>query len=191
MNALVVNRPAASCALLLPASLDKVLERVRIDRPRWSEMPVVTPEQRAAIPAAIALIEPSLVPATPEQIASSLGTVALALPTGKSMSDREEGGRLELYIKALSDIPADILNDACMEAIKRLKFFPKVAELRELAARELARRKWNKATLEILARLHDERYAPPVKPEDMVKPEALAKLAKRIGSRFPSKRKAA
>ena len=161
------------------------------DRPRWDEFPVVSPEQRAAIPDAIKMVEATLVPATDEQIVSALGTIEVALPLRRDMPAVEADARLEIYSRALADMPADILNAACMEAVKTLKFFPKVAELRELAAKELGRRRWNKAMLEMAARVHDERYEPPVPAEDMVKPEQLARLAKRIGSRFPSKREAA
>lgn len=187
MNALAVkaNPQAASPALRLPASIEQALSHIKATRPLWGDFPVCEPEVRKQIPVALGEVERSLTPASEEQIAAALATVSLALPTGKGLSDDEEVGRLELYIRALSDVPADILHDACMEAVKRLKFFPKVAELREFASKELARRHWTLATLRMMADVHDERYVPP---SEMVSPSELGKLAKRIGSRFESKR---
>lgn len=176
----------------MPKPLSRLLVDIRTYRPRFfDDYPVVEPDVRASIPAAIEDIEKSLVPATATEIGSALAMLDFALPMGRNMPAVSAEARAKIYVKALSDIPVDVLNDACMEAVKTLKFFPKVAELRELAAPELARRNWNLATLRILANVHDERYRPPIAEKDKVKPEDLAKLAKRLGGRFPSKRKAA
>ena len=49
--------------------------------------------------------------------------------------------RVSLYYAALKDINADILHRAAVEVIKKLKFFPKASELREMAMVEYNNRK--------------------------------------------------
>lgn len=186
MNALAtVKQETPSCVPQLPASLAEVLERVRLERPAFADLPLLEPEDRKEVPAALEAVEATLVPATPDQIAAALATVSFALPS--RMTDVDAEARLEVYIKALNDIPVDVLNDACMEAVKSCKFFPKVAELRQFAKPELVRRQWRKFLLEQLAEKHDRDWRPPVPACQLVKPEDLAKLRKRMERRFTSK----
>lgn len=192
MNELTtVAASARSNELCSNATIVKALEEVRRFRPRWTEFPIVPPEVRQLIPAAIEEVERSLTPATESQIVEALAMLEFALPVGRNMPEVSADARAAIYLKALSDVPADILNAACMDAVKTLKFFPKVAELRELAAPEIGRRQWARMTLKRMAEVHDEHYRPSLTEKEMVKPEDLAKLAKRLGGRFKSKRAAA
>jgi hypothetical protein len=85
---------------------------------------------------------------------------SLAYPAAK-LSDGEARVRLELYADALSDIPADVLGVAFLEAVKTIKFFPSVCELRALAEAESGRR-WR----EEQQRLRESRpHIPPPAPE--------------------------
>jgi hypothetical protein len=43
--------------------------------------------------------------------------------------------RIDLYSAALSDLPFELLADACATAIRECRFFPRVAELRLIADR--------------------------------------------------------
>jgi len=54
---------------------------------------------------------------------------ALAEAFGEGLT----GERITIYAKALEDVPAEQLRQAIRVAIRELKWFPKVAELRELA----------------------------------------------------------
>jgi hypothetical protein len=164
-----------------------VVERVRRERPAYSDLPVIKPDQRAAIPAAYADVERSLQGSTPEHIAAVLGTISCALP--KRQTDADAQAMLEVYIRALADIPPDILEHAGMEAVKTCKFFPKVAELRELARPEMSMRKWRLFVLGQLAEKHDREWRDPVK-HPMAKPEDIARLRRRIERQFTSRREA-
>lgn len=187
MNALATVNQEASLAVRLPASLEAALDVLR-SRTSYDDFPVIEPELRQAIPDAVAQLERSLEPASAEQIAAALGTIEVALPMPRGLTERDAEARLVLYIRALHDIPADVLEDACWKAVQTLKFFPKVAELRELAMPELRRRRGSKAMLELLARIHDERYQPPVPESQLAKPEDFARLQKRIGRAHRSRR---
>lgn len=189
MNALTkVNQETRLCVQPLPAPLEDILQRVALLRPTYSDLPLITPDERKLIPAALEAVEATLEGSTPEHISKCLGTVSFALPS--RMTDMDAAARLEVYIETLGDIPPDVLGEACVEAVKTCKFFPKVAELRELSAKGMLTRRWRKYTLEWLARKHDEEWAEPVPKHDLVGPEKLAALHKRLERRFPSSRKA-
>jgi hypothetical protein len=53
---------------------------------------------------------------------------------GEAFGEGLTAERLAIYVRALGDIPRDRLHQAIQRAIRELKWFPKVAELRELAS---------------------------------------------------------
>jgi hypothetical protein len=161
-----------------------VLERVRVNRLTADEYPLVTKSEREAIPGAIAELKRSLAGSTPDHIASVLGMLSFALPKKHGGGDAE--ALITVYAKALNDIPPDVLDDAGLQAVKTLKFFPKVVELREIAMPEIYRRKWQLMALELLAQKYDrEANAKPVK---LVDPAQIAQLRQQLADRFPSAR---
>jgi hypothetical protein len=152
----------------------------------YCDLPIITPEQRQAVPDALEAVRHSLIGSTLEQVEAVLGTISIALP--KRQNEIEAEAMVKIYAAALDDIPPDILQDAGIDAIKTLSFFPKVAELRKLASPELYRRKAMLHRIEQLAHKFDHEYRPPI--DDPVRPEDFAKLRKRLEGRFPSRRKA-
>ncbi len=88
-----------------------------------------------------AVSSPTSKPATRSEIQRMVTKASFAYPAVK-LSDQEARVRLEVYADALSDIPADILGVAFLEAVKTIKFFPSIAELRALAHAEALRRKY-------------------------------------------------
>lgn len=56
---------------------------------------------------------------------------------GEAFGEGLTAERQAIYVRALTDIPQDQLHQAIQFAIRELKWFPKVAELRELAFRGL------------------------------------------------------
>lgn len=83
--------------------------------------------------------------------------LALGYPNQR-LSDSEAEGRMELYAEQLSDIPFDILALGFAAAVRTLKFFPTVAELREMAMSQPApRRRRRQHRIEILLAGHARR----------------------------------
>jgi hypothetical protein len=74
---------------------------------------------------------------TPRQINKMMTKLALAYPNAK-LSAGEAEARIELYEQSLADIDIDVLGAGFAAAVKSLKFFPAVAELRDLALKQPA-----------------------------------------------------
>lgn len=102
-----------------------------IDRPVRGVMArLITPAERAELADKIIAFEDQLCPTRPSEIEECVGMLTLAYPAMK-VSVEVASARLQLYVEALSDIPAAFLRVACMKALQELKFFPSVAEIRE------------------------------------------------------------
>lgn len=127
----------------------------------FANLPVVGPDDAAAIPAIIADIERTLAPSSEEQIDRMVTKIALLFPAVK-LSEKEAGARMELYVDLLSDIPFDILSGAFRVVAQRSRFFPTVAEIREAAAKPLAERKGQVIALRQLRMKHDREWRDPV-----------------------------
>lgn len=187
MNAVVtINPETRSLGPQLPALLAETVATAIRERVSYSELPVISPEAAAAVPAAIAEVERCLQGASPDRIAAILGTISFALP--KRQSDADATAMLEVYIQTLSDIPDDILAEAGIKAVQTLKFFPKVAELRELAMPEVYWRRSIIRRLNQLREKHVEEYREPIPEEKLVSSADFEKLRKRLERRFPTRR---
>lgn len=114
----------------LPRPLRSLIEPERAMN-HWIVPPEITPEVKASIPSAIRDVERLLVPARPEDI-----TAALHRLTAHFWSER---GKSEWkivmvdYTRLLGDLPRDVLMAAIDQYLCTKTFWPKVAELRELA----------------------------------------------------------
>ena len=65
------------------------------------------------------------------------GLIILAEAFGEVLTE----ARTHVYLTALEDLTPEQFSDACNRALRELKFFPKIAELRELAIGSPAERK--------------------------------------------------
>jgi hypothetical protein len=146
------------------------------------------------LPALIVAHDRALVGASAEQIVSFLGAYAMAWPDDKKRSDAEAAGRLRIYVKGLEDIPPDVLEIAFDEAVKSCTFFPTVKELRDLADDELRQRRYKRFVMQRMIEKYEEAEAARKREAELMPPEVarekLAKLAERLGTRFPSQRTA-
>jgi hypothetical protein len=85
--------------------------------------------------------------------------LALGYPNQK-LTDVEAEARMELYAEQLADIPYDMLGPAFAAAIRTLKFFPTIAELRDLATAQPAPpRRRRQHRIEMLLAAHGRRPA--------------------------------
>lgn len=142
---------------------------------------LATKPERAELARLQAEYEQTLTPATPAQIKSGIGMLALAYPALKVSPD-EAKARLELYAQALGDLPHDILNVALMKALKELTFFPSVSEIRERAT-GFAQRVFRYNRVKQLIAKHDSEYREP-EPERELSAEdhaEMARLRKKFG----------
>ncbi|MGF7146473.1 hypothetical protein FHS96_000082 [Sphingomonas zeicaulis] len=118
------------------------------------ELPLPTPAERSALARAIAEMEAAGQGPPVATIDLAIGKLALAFPPVKQ-SEAAATARLALYREALADLPADILAEAVAACIRRCRFFPTVAEIRESARSPLALREWQLGRLRMLAWRHD------------------------------------
>lgn len=93
--------------------------------------PEITPEVKASIPSAIRDVERLLVPARPEDITAALHRLAAHFWSERGKSEWKIV--LEDYTRLLGDLPRDVLMAAIDRYLCTKTFWPKVAELRELA----------------------------------------------------------
>jgi hypothetical protein len=153
--------------------------------------PWLKPDQVDELRAAIPTLLSGLHQTAAGHISSMMGRLAVVY-RAERLSAKEARLRLETYTSLLEDIPPDILRAAFIEAAKTLKFFPTVAEIREIASVELRRRQLMLWRAQYLVRLHEmERPEPEPEPSEEERKEiaqGLRELAQRLGARFPSKR---
>lgn len=103
--------------------------------------------------------EASLVPASEMTIKRSIAMLSTGWPAAR-LSEEEAEARHMLYHAGLNDIPADLLSEACRQAVRTCKFFPSVAELRERCP-ELQMRKWRLWRIQFLIEDHDRNWREP------------------------------
>lgn len=121
-------------------------------------------EQLAGLTAALASVEASLTPATTKQRRACLLALVAVYPPRDEGEDLAKT-RFDLYHQTLREVPGDVLWDACMACLRKLKFFPMPAEiLKEAEALLSVRRR----SLVHLRALRDYQ---------MVRPEAPLRLS--------------
>lgn len=105
-----------------------------------------------------------------DQVEVMIGKLAMATAQAKA-SEAEANERLELYWLALNDIPVCDLRAAFTELLKTAKFLPTPAEVRQVAIKQGASRRYAKSRARHLAWRHSVEWRPPVEtiPADEVK----------------------
>jgi hypothetical protein len=159
-------------------------------------LPEITADEAEQIEAALAVYEAHPKGSTPRQINKMMTKLALAYPNAK-LSVEEAGARLELYEQMLADLDVDLLAAGFSAAVKTLKFFPSVAELRDLAMKQPAtprfQQRYRLRTLLEHYRNKPVAIEPPVTPEQRaaikaelgLEREASALLDRVIGTEAP------
>lgn len=141
-------------------------------------VPAITDAEAEAVERALAIYDEHPKGSTPRQINKMMTRLALAYPNAK-LSVEEASARLELYEQMLADIDVDLLGAAFAAAVKTLKFFPSVAELRDLAMSQPATPRFQqKYRLRQLLAKHRE---PPISLEPPVTPEQRAAIKAELG----------
>jgi hypothetical protein len=101
-----------------------------------------------------------------------IGKLAMATAQPK-VSDAEAGERLNLYWRALGDLPLDDLRQAFDKLLRTATFLPTPAEIRKAALGFTGKRLYAKSRARFLAWKHDTEW----KPEgETVPPEELRAL---------------
>lgn len=155
----------------MSAKLDALLYMGRVEGRDY--MTTLAPALRAEAESAAAIMNLGCRGASASEITRMMSRMASAFPN-VTLSAAEAEQRLSIYEIALADIPPDILGRACIEAVKTLRFFPTVAELRTCAGHELGRRHWMMRQLNRLASMPPELpAAPQLTPAQLDEVEAL------------------
>lgn len=171
------NLPAlTNCKTLTPApSLDVKLSELLLS----SDSPVVGPKSAVALRAFAAEPEPPL--AERDQVDVMIGKLALATAQPK-VSDAEAGERLNLYWRALGDIPLEDLRQAFDQLLRTATFLPTPAEVRKAAMQQTGKRLYAKSRARYLAWKHDTEWRPA---EDTIPPEELRALLANLTTAHP------
>lgn len=131
---------------------------------------MVGPRSATALRAFAAEPEPPL--AERDQVEVMIGKLAMATAQPK-VSDAEAGERLNLYWRALGDVPLVDLRQAFDDLLRMATFLPTPAEVRKAAMAHTGKRLYAKSRARFLAWKHDTEW----KPEgEQVKPEELRAL---------------
>lgn len=191
---LAIRSDLAGLPALLPTSIEKALAELKISPRKMGDEPLIAAEDRGHIPALLAECEKALEPVDRNNIPAIIGYLSVAFPS-RERAEVEDRARLRHYVDGLDDLPEAVLQEACRIAVRKSKFMPTVAELREFAGPALGVRRWHKMALTRLAERFDAEEKElasrqePMPPAEAIK--KLGKLAKQIEKRFPSKRVAA
>lgn len=132
------------------------------------ESPVVGPKTAAAL-REFAAAQPALPLPERDQIDAMIARLSVA--TAKKATSKDEARELvDLYWRALRDLPLTDLHWAFDELLRTATFLPKPAEVRAMALRPAARRNYLRSRARHLAWKHDVEWRPPVElatPEDV------------------------
>ena len=122
-----------------------------------SASPVVGPKSASALRAFAAEPEPPL--AERDQMDVMIAKLAMATAQPR-VSDAEAGERLNLYWRALGDIPLIDLRQAFDDLLRSATFLPTPAEVRKAAMRYTGKRLYAKSRARYLAWKHDTEWEP-------------------------------
>lgn len=116
--------------------------------------------------------------ATEKEILGCLALLTASYPDWqKNLTADQVKQTSRAYVQLLADMDGNALKVATLEAIKTLKWFPKIAELRELTAAAMRDRKARGLMQPVLP-------APPPSPEERQAVKSMiAKLAEKLSSR--------
>lgn len=163
------NRQTPCSRLSSDAALLKLVE----DFQPGIDQRLATRAERERLASLAEHYEAWLRPAPRSKIEELVTTIALGYPAMR-VTPAEADARLALYVAALSDIPADILEKACMAALQNCRFFPSVQEIRERCG-EMGVRAYRLSRITYLIAKHDREWREP-EPEAPLSAEDQAKV---------------
>lgn len=170
-----------------PPSLTPKLTELLAATSIWTAdgvVPAIDGEDRVSAELALATYERHPKGSSANWIERLLGTLATAFPASK-LSEAEAKARLRLYTLSLEDIDIDILRRAVAASVKTCRFFPTVAELREIAERLPAPdRVW---TMWKLRELLAAKPIAVIKSEDLADADEVRALIEGINARSVAK----
>ena len=149
------------------------------------DSPVVGPITATALREWLAAprIDPDL--PTAERVENMIARLSLATKE-RAVSEREAKERLDLYWRALRDVPLIDLGRAFDDILKLATFMPTPAEVRSKAARYTALRSYRHSRAKHLVWLHNTRWTPPTPEGWAITAGELAQLKAGLAERFPS-----
>ena len=161
------NQMIRSFAPQLPAGLSAVLENGE----SILEVKVPGPTSTALLREFVEFHSDQVMP-TEEEIDTIVSGLALVLPRKKE-DTAIAAVKLDVYCKALADIPLADLEAARDHLVKTARFFPTVSEIREAAQRTLGKRNAKIARARLMIRRHEAEWR---EPEPVMTPEEFAAL---------------
>lgn len=127
---------------------------------------------------------------TTDRVENMIARLSLATKE-RAVSEREAKERLDLYWRALRDVPLVDLGRAFDDILKSATFMPTPAEVRSKAARYTALRNFRHSRAKHLVWLHDTRWTAPIPEGQAIAAGELAELKAGLAEQFPSDREQA
>ena len=151
---------------------------------------MVGPNTAAALKEWLAAPRADLEPATMARVENMISRLSLATKE-RAVSKHEADERLNLYWRALSDLPLIDLAAAYDKILKTSTFMPTPAEIRSHATLHGARRNFLLSRARHLVWLHETQFIPPIPESERLSPDDLKTIVAAAEAKFPSKRDAA
>jgi hypothetical protein len=145
--------------------------------------PVVGPRTASALRAFAAEPEPPLAERSQVDVMISKLAIATAQP---KVSPKEAAERLNLYWRALGDLPLVDLGQAFDDLLRASTFLPTPAEVRKAAMHHTSRRRYAKSRARHLVWKHEREWKPSA---DVVPPDELRALLAETKVGTPPQRK--
>lgn len=176
MNAVTKMSPSNLATLSSVPPLSEKLSVLLLS----GDSPVIGPSAATELRAWLAAIEAYGQPPTPsiDDVENVVSRLSLATKE-RALTVEENKERLELYWRALNDVPRADLTRAFDVLIRTSKWMPTPAEIHAEAKRHAAKRDYRISRARHLIWKHDREYIAP--PADRVTPEEIAQIKRAAG----------
>lgn len=129
--------------------------------------------------------QPSLDMPTQDRIDTMIGKLAIATKE-RRLSVAENSERLDVYWRALRDLPMIDLARGYDDLIRTKTWMPTPAEVRAAAMVYTKGRSFKASRARYLLMLHERNWSPPIAAEDCADPSELDEIRKGIAQAFPT-----
>lgn len=122
-----------------------------------------------------------------ERIDNMIAKLAMATKE-RQLSKEANDARLDLYARALRDVPLVDLAKGFDDLLRSCTFMPTPAEVYQAAKRHTHQRDWKLHRAKHLVWLHKHEWSPPRDDSDRPTPEEVSAILRGTAGHFPSKR---
>lgn len=164
-------------------SLSDDLDALVNSRSSYNDLPVISPEQAAALAEFVEYPEPPIV--EEPWLEAQIGTFMIKPQRGRS--NMEWKLLLEVYVNNLRTYSRVDLGYAFGRLMRESKWFPDISEIIALADYAVAKRKARRLRAEMALMKHKHQYEPPIPDDQLVTPEDIERIKAEVEAEFAAK----